>query len=206
MSSCYFISLKEFAVPPTSCKFSLLACFDLDFPEYLCTRVCKISFCYLEFIVRAQLCSVIFSLHRAFIFFPPKLYVILYYLWRIFTCCTLKILILRFVFLNSCVCVYGIPCCLLELIVCAVSCKFRFYGWFQDDYSTVVTVRCILLCAGMLATVLIYKFIMDCRLTTCVLPCILSLSYCEFRRVLVISSVCTIRFTLFHADLWRVHR
>ena len=60
----------EFAVRPTSSKFSLLACFDLDFPRYLCTSVCEILFCYLEFIVRAQLCSVILSLHRAFIFFP----------------------------------------------------------------------------------------------------------------------------------------
>ena len=62
----------EFAVRPTSRKFSLLVCFDLDFPQYLCTRVCQISFCYLKLIVRAQLCSVTFSLSRAFIFFPPK--------------------------------------------------------------------------------------------------------------------------------------
>ena len=101
----------EFAVRPTSRKFSLLACFDLGFPQYLCTRVCEISFCYLKFIVRAQLCSVIFSLSRAFIFFPPNLYVILYCLWRILTCCTLKIPVLRFVSLNSCACVYAIPCC-----------------------------------------------------------------------------------------------
>ena len=72
MSSCYFILLVESAVRPTSRKFSLLACCDLDFPQYLCTRVCEISFCYLEFIVRAQFCSVIFSLRRAFIFFSPK--------------------------------------------------------------------------------------------------------------------------------------
>ena len=64
-----------------------------------------------------------------------------------------------------------------------MSCKFRFYEWFQDDYSTVVTVRCIV-CRYV--TVLIYKFILDSRLITCVLACILSLSYCEFRRVLVI--------------------
>ena len=57
------------AVRPTSRKFSLLACFDLDLPQYLFTRVCEISFCYLEFIFRAQLCSVIFSSRRAFI--PP---------------------------------------------------------------------------------------------------------------------------------------
>ena len=111
-----FILAEEFhiacgALRPTSSKFSLLACFDLDFPQYLCTRVCEISFCYLEFIVRAQLCSVIFSLSRAFIFFPPNLYVILYCLWRILTCCTLKIPVLRFVSLNSCACVYAIPCC-----------------------------------------------------------------------------------------------
>ena len=83
-----------------------------------------------------------------------------------------------------------------------MSCKFRFYEWFQDDYSTVVTVRCIVC---RYATVLIYKFILDSRLITCVLPCILSLSYCEFRRVLVILCVCTVRFTLSHADFLRVH-
>ena len=56
------------------------------------------------------------------------------------------------------------------------------------------------------ATALIYKFSLDSRLITCVLPLILSLSYCEFRHVLVILCVCTVRFTLFHADLLRVHR
>ena len=60
----------EFAVRPTSSKLSLLASFDLDFPQYLCRSVCVILFCYLEFFVRAQLCSVILSLRRAFIFSP----------------------------------------------------------------------------------------------------------------------------------------
>ena len=55
------------------------------------------------------------------------------------------------------------------------------------------------------ATVLIYKFILDSRLVTCVLPCILSLSYCEFRRMLVILCVCTVRFTLSRADFLPVH-
>ena len=91
LSSCYFKLLVEFAVRAMSRKFSPLSGFDLDFSQYLCTRVCKISFCYLEFIVRAQLCRIIFSLSRVFIFyFSPNLYVILYCLWRIFTCSTLN--------------------------------------------------------------------------------------------------------------------
>ena len=48
VSSCYFILLVEFVVRPMPRQFSLLACFDLDFPQYLCTRVCEISFCYLD--------------------------------------------------------------------------------------------------------------------------------------------------------------
>ena len=79
---CFFIWAREFmlfhiacgvALRPSPRNFSLLACFDLEFPQYLFTRVCELSFCYLEFIVRAQLCSVIFSSRRAFIPpLPPK--------------------------------------------------------------------------------------------------------------------------------------
>ena len=93
-TQCYF-AVQWVIVRDVARNFDLAACFDLDFPQYLWTRVCEISFCYSEFIIRAQLCSVIFSLRRAFtyiyIFFFSKLYVILCYLWRTFTCCALKI-------------------------------------------------------------------------------------------------------------------
>ena len=46
---------------------------------------------------------------------------------------------------------------------------------------------------------------MLCRLITCVLPCVLSLSYCEFRRVLGGLCVCIVKFTISHTDLFCVH-
>ena len=107
MSSFYFTLLVEFAVSPMSSKFSLLACFDRDFPQYLCTSVCEILFCYVEFIVRAQLCSVILSLRRAFIF-PPK------------TVCNFVLLVTyiyllcpenSIFFFKICARVYAISCC-----------------------------------------------------------------------------------------------
>ena len=64
VSSCYSILLVEFAVRPTSRKFSLLACFDLS---VLCTRVSEILFCYLCSVVQRN-----FHFASSFYIFSPK--------------------------------------------------------------------------------------------------------------------------------------